>query len=384
MKTTADVVVIGGGIQGVSAIYHLVEAGVKNVQLVEMDEFGSGTTAYTASWFVMQAHLEPNIRLSQYSLQEFLTFREKLGVEIGFKKIGSLSINTIEHAEEMRESGEYQKKLGVPIDILSADDIKKIAPFLNTSDIGIGLLCEADGLLDASIILNTYVKHARLLGATLDEGVKALSIDTAAGKVIGVNTTKGFISTPVVVNAAGIYDKVVAKWAGIDLPTVKAIRHTFLTKPTTILPKNMPLIESANPEPLYLRREGEAASYSIGLDETESFVHAPNLFGAMDKYGDHLLHRMPDIAQLDIVQCTAGIRSIPITSQQKASHNMPHVGQSLPIIGPVEELFGYYNDCAWGGLGIAHSPAGGKLIAECVCGLTHSVDITPFLLKRYF
>ena len=382
MKQTADVVVIGGGIQGVSAAYYLAEAGVPNVSLVEMDQLGSGTTRYTASWFVMQSRLETNIRMSQFSYSEFVNFKEKFNVNVDFRQIGSLSINTSENTSKMLDLANSQRQLGVKLEVLDAHQIKALVPFINTDDIGVGLFSPQDGLVDSSAILNAYAKHAKRLGADIQQGVKATSIKTQNGKVVGVNTTEGYISTPTVVNAAGIYDKMVAEWVGIDLPTVKAIRHTILTKPTDILPKDMTLVEILSPEVMYISGEGGAAKYSIGLDETDRFSHIPDLYGTMEKYGDSLMHRMPDIVELEIVNCMAGIRSLPALSGNTGKQ-VSQVGHSLPILGPVSQVRGYYNDCAWGGLGVSHAPAGGKLISEMITGADSFMDISPFLLSRY-
>lgn len=384
MNRIADVVVVGGGIQGVSAAYHLCEAGVKNVQLVEMDSLGSGTTAYTASWFVLQAHLAPNIQMSKYALNEFTNFPDKFGVDIDFRKIGSLSLNTAINDEETISLAKHQISLGVPLEIVKPSDLQDLLPFLNIEDLGMGLFCPEDGLVDASAILNTYAKKTANLGGKLSEGIKALDIKIANNKVAGVLTNQGFISTPIVINAAGIYDKLVAKWVGIDLPTIKAIRHTFLTKENEVLPANMPLVEVLNPEIIYVRREGRCASYSVGLDKVDSFMHSPNLIWAMEKYGAQLLHRMKQIAELEIVKCTAGIRSVPvIRTQNENGEELAHVGRSFPILGPVDGIEGYFNDCAWGGLGVAHSPAGGKILANFVTGMDHFLDVNPFLLSRY-
>lgn len=387
MKTNADAVIIGGGIQGASALYHLAEAGMHNVQLVEMDSLGSGTTRYTASWFVLQSRLEPNIRLSQESLRDFLSFEDKFGVNIDFRQIGSLSINTIENKNAMHELADYQRSLGVPIDILSPEEIKTIAPFLNVEDIGIGMFCKEDGLVDTFAVLNTYVSHAKKLGAEVQEGVKATGILLQKNKVVGVKTTGGIIHTPIVVNAAGIYDKLVAGWVGIDLPTIKAIRHTLFTEPTNLIPKNMTLIEILNPQVIYIGGESGAAKYSVGLDETGSFAHVPDLPGLVDKYGDSLVYRMPEIAQLRIKNCIAGIRSLPankVNIENVSGQRLSQVGRSLPILGPVDGIDGYFNDCAWGGLGVAHSPAGGNLIAQLITKKNNlSINIDPFLLKRY-
>lgn len=383
MKQTADVVVIGGGIQGVSALYYLAELGLE-VRLVEMDALGSGITFFTAGWFVTQVRWELNVRMSQLSLGEYLQFEDKFGEKVPYHRIGTLSINTVEHTQEMLALADRYGSWDVPVQVLYARDIKKIAPFLNLSDIGVGLYCDRDGRLDTAYVLGVYAKHAKRLGAKIDEGVTATGILVRNGKVKGVKTTRGDIATPVVVNAAGTYDRVVASWAGVELPTAKRRRYTIYTEPTSLIPNGSPLVEVLNPEPIYISREGGIATYSVGLELTDSSNHIrecnANVLSHIDAvYGKALQHRIPELYELGIQHCLGGLRSVPHSEQ-----GVPQVGRTLPILGPVKQVEGYINDCAWGGLGVTHAPVGGMFIAECVAGVDIiPLDIEPFLLESH-
>ncbi len=368
MRTTADVVIIGGGIQGVSALYYLAESGIRNTVLVEMDKLASGTTAYTAGWIMLQQPRREQMQLSQISFAEFRSFEDKFGVDIGFRQKGSLSINTIGHSDEMRERAQLQKSLGIPVKILTASEIKSMAPILNVSDIELGLYCEEDGVVDANAIVYAYSKAAKLLGAEVEEGVKAIDIIVQNAKVIGVKTTRGLIATPFVVNAAGIYAKEVGKWIGLDIPITNALRHIVVTD--LLIPEDMPLIEVLNPVQIYIGSTGGRADYTVGSFETDRFEHKPDLMLLIKTHLDDLMHRAPALAEAGIVTCTAGIRSL--------------TPDGLPILGPVEEVSGYINDCGWGGTGISHGPAGGQVIAECIAGTSNlPVSIEPFLMKRF-
>lgn len=204
-----------------------------------------------------------------------------------------------------------------------------------------------------------------------------VSISVKNGKITGLDTTSGFIHTPVVVNAAGIYAKQVAGWAGIELPLKNALLHVVITEPTTLISENMPVIEILNPELIYIEgrtspgSRGNMAEYSAGgAEKTESFNHAPQLDQFIEKYADNLRHRMPMIFDLGIMNCYAGIRTL--------------TPDDLPILGHVDEVEGYINDCGWGGNGISHAPVGGQLIAECILKTNKvPVKVDPFLLNRF-
>ena len=370
MRTTADVVVIGGGIAGVSALYYLTEGGISNILLVEMERIGGGTTGHTAAYVTLQEPLELSTRLSLMSYPEVCSFEDKFDVDIGFQKKGSLSLDVIEHSDTLLERAELQRSMNVPTDVLTRDEIKSIAPFLNLSDIEIGLLCQEGGPVDPHPFIHAYIKHAKRLGAEAREEVKATNIVVRNGKVVGVDTTRGFVSTPIVINAAGIYASEVGSWVGIDIPLINALRHTIRSELTPLVPKGIPMIEVLNPEEIYIETKGHSLDFSLGFDITDSHAHVANLQHLVEKYGDAIVHRMPVMRDLGIQSCEAGIRSM--------------TPDDLPILGPVDTVEGFINDCGWGGSGVSLAPAGGKLITECILGTSNlPVSVEPFLLKRF-
>ena len=370
MRTTADAVIIGGGIQGVSALYHVAESGVRDIVLLEMHTIGSGTTAHTAAWVWQQVAPESSIWLSKISMNEFRSFADRYGVDIGFRQRGSLWIDTLPYADALFRQADLQETMGVPTDILTAGEIESLAPFLNVSDVAMGLYCSEDAVVDPHPFVQTYVKEARRLGAEVAEGVRATNVVARGGRVLGVETTDGYVATPIVVNAAGIYDKTVARWIGIDLPTENFRMHILLTEPTSLVSNAMPMIAISHPAEIFIEERANGAQLYIGHDPTDRFDHVPNLDKLVLDCGDALAYRMPAIADLGIAYCEAGIRS-----------DSP---DGRPILGPVDGLEGYINDCGWGGAGVAHAPGGGRLIAGCILGTSDAkVSVEPYLLQRF-
>lgn len=368
MATTADVVIIGGGIAGASAAYHLTKNGIRNVQLVEMKSLGSGTTAYTAGWVMLQETSEIKIRMTQASYEELRTLNEE--DSIGFQIRGSLSVNTSEFSNDQMEKANLRRSLGVPIDILTTKEIKSMAPILKADDLGIGTYCKDDGLVDAHALLQAYVRRAKSLGARISESVKVLGIKTSDSRVVGVETTDGFINSPVIVNATGIYAKQIGKLIGLDLPIQNALRHNVYTAPIASVPEGMPLIEVLNPEVIYLGSSGKRVDYTIGTFDTDSYEHKPNLDLLLERHLNDLIYRVPEVAEARIIDCTAGIRSI--------------TPDGLPILGPVDGIEGYINDCGWAGNGIMYAPIGGQLVADYIAHKkTTPINIEQFSLSRF-
>jgi len=364
---TADAVIIGGGVAGISTLYHLAKRGLKAI-LFETNRLGSGTTAYTAGWVMLQESTKLQILMSKVSLDEFLVFQDEM--DIGLRKKGLLSVNTVEYIDTERKRAKMQMSLGVPTVILSSDDIKKLVPFLNVKDIGIGRYCEDDGIIDAHALIQRYAKKSRELGSVIYEGVQVTGILKEKDRVVGVCTSAGTVSTPIVINAAGIRAKQIAGWVGIELPIHLDLRHNVYTDKVPSIPRNMPLLEILNPVVIYLGATEQRADYTVGSFSPGGFTHRPNLHLLLDTHYADLEYRMPDIAHAGIMKCTAGIRA--------------HSPDGLPILGPIEEIEGYYNNCGWGGHGVMHSPIGGQLVASYITGVdTPSVSIEPFLFSRF-
>ena len=203
LKSSASVVIIGGGIQGTSVAYHLALRGIRDVILVEADLIGSGSSGRSAAMILLQMSREQTIRLSQESFKEYAHFRRDLGVDIGYKPIGYLNLATRQVADELRAQVALQRQFGVPVETLSPDDVKRLAPAVNVDDIEFGSICWQDGVIDPHMVMQTYVQRARQLGVEISEKVEATGIRVEKDRVVGVETSAGFISTPLVVNAAG-------------------------------------------------------------------------------------------------------------------------------------------------------------------------------------
>jgi sarcosine oxidase subunit beta len=379
MKTTADAVIIGGGIQGTSLLYYLTQRGMSNIKLLEMEEIGCGATSRSAAWVMhTQLHKLRTI-MTKLSLAEYLQYKEKLGIDIGLIQpgklnygAGSLQVGTIDLEIAMREQANIQRSLDIPADILDADQVKKAVPFMNTDDIGIGLYCEEDGIVNPHSIMYGYIEQAKKRGADVQIGVRATNIKLKNQRVIKVETNADPIWTPIVINAAGFRACEVGSWINIKIPLCNSKRHELITEPTPILDGHFPLIEVLAPEEVYIGYVGEngnQAMIGIGRWTPENFSQEPELLRLMSEFGDALKYRFPDIAELRCVNKWAGIR--------------PLSPDGIPVLGPVEGVDGYINDCCWGGDGVAHAPIGGLLLSAFITGVELPMNLEPFLLKRF-
>lgn len=368
MRKSADVVVIGGGIQGTSVAYHLAMRGVTNIVLVEMDLVGSGSSSKSAAMLINTMSRRETIRLSQESFKEYLHFEQDMGESAGFLQIGHLTIATAMVEAKLREEVAIQQNLGVPTETLDSVQLKNAVPSLNVEDLTLGAVCWTDGIIDPHSVMQSYTRQARALGAEINERVQATGIDTKGGQVTGVKTTEGLISTSWVVNAAGARAIEVAAWVGLTLPITNYKRHIFVTDEFPEIPPQTPIVMDMQDD-WYFRKEG--AGILIGMGREESRTFEPQVeWELQDLLVERAMHRAPVLANARIIRGWVGLRAL--------------TPDDLPILGAAPGITGFVNCCGWGGHGVMHAPIGGLLTAETIVdGKASTLDIAPFGYERF-
>lgn len=368
MKNTAEVVIIGGGIQGLSLAYHLAQRGLTDVCLVEMNTLGSGSSGRSAAIIGHAFPGENCLPLLELSFAALLRFQDELEADPGYEPIGCLLLAGTQGAPGLRRRHEVLQSKGIDSQLVDRTTISHLTPGLNLEGIEVGLYGPRDGSVDPHSIMMAYANHARRLGVELAENVKATGLQIEGDRVIGVHTTAGFIATPRVVNAAGFRAREVGAWAGMDLPITNLKRHIFVTGPIPTYSRPIPFtyeVEAA----WYMRREGPGLL--IGMGAVESDEEDPQVdWSFLDEVVEHSLHRAPALAEAEIKTGWAGLR--PVTPDDD------------PILGEAPHLRGFFNDCGWGGHGIMHAPAAGLVLAELIVdGEATSMDISPFRAERF-
>ncbi len=368
MKKSADVVIIGGGIQGTSVAYHLAKRGITNVALVEMDLIGSGSSGRSAAMLINTMSRQETIRLSQESFKEYLNFNEELGESSGFRQIGHMTIATPAVESKLVEEVAIQRKMGVPVETLGPAQISEVVPALNVEDLAFGAVCWTDGIIDPHAIMQTYTREARALGVEIYERVQATGIKLQDGRVVGVNTSYGFVSTALVVNAAGARAIEVGAWVGLKLPITNYKRHIFITDQFPEISARTPIVMDMQDD-WYFRKEGDGILVGMGREESQSFE--PQVEWELQSLlVERALHRAPILANARIIRGWVGLRAL--------------TPDDLPVLGRVPGLEGFVNCCGWGGHGVMHAPIGGLLTAEIIVdGDASTIDVTPFRYHRF-
>lgn len=368
MKNTADVVVIGGGIQGLSCAFHLAAKGIKKVSLVELEFFGSGSSGRSAAMLVHAMWSPQTILLSRLAATEYFAFDQIVGEPFDYKPIGHMTVATQAAEHHLREEIAMQKGMNVPLEVLTPEDIQRAVPALNVEDLVLGSVCWQDGVIDPHAVMQAYARAARKLGADVNEMVRATGIVTENGRVVGVDTTEGKIAAPLVVNATGARAAEVASWVGLNLPITNYKRHIFITDEFPAIPRDTPFVMDAEVE-WYFRKEGENVLMGMGREESTSYEpqFEPEFQAQVI---ERAALRAPILLDAKILRGWAGLRAL--------------TPDDLPILGYAPGVEGFVNCCGWGGHGVMHAPSGGILTAEVIAdGKASSLDITPFRLERF-
>src|SRR6266436_122303 len=202
---SADVIIIGGGIVGSSVAYHLTEAGCRNVVVIERESHqGKGSTGKSMGGVRAQFSMPISIRMSLYSIPFFNTFEEVMGHPSGYRAQGYLFVATEpRHMAYLRDNYQKQVAEGLKtVQLLCADDVRRLAPEIRSDDVIGGSFCSTDGFVDPHSVMTGFMANAAEHGATLWRGAEVTGVDVTAARVVGVQTSRGPVSTRTVVNAA--------------------------------------------------------------------------------------------------------------------------------------------------------------------------------------
>ncbi len=365
---TADIVIIGAGIVGCSLAYHLALLGSPRVVVLDKDLICSGSTGKSAGGIRQQFATEINIRLSRESVAMFRRMPEELGIDPGFKQVGYVFMaSTPDEMELFRRNVELQQGHGVPVQMVTPEDIGKLVRYLKLDGILGGAYCPADGYAAPYEVTMGYAAAARRRGVVIHEQRPATGILRDGKRVRGVRTPQGDIQAPLVVNAAGPYAGAVGELAGVEVPVRPYRRQLFTTRPHPAFTPEPPLTIDYKRN-WYFRGELGGCLFSGPKDE-ESTYNTNVDWEHLAESVTRATVRLPLLEEAEIHRGWAGLYEISPDNN--------------PILGPVPGLDGFWVAGGHSGHGFMHGPVSGKLVAELILTGRTSLDITPFSPARF-
>jgi len=370
----AGVVVIGGGIMGTSIAFHLAEAGVSDILLLEQSDLGSGSTCKAAGGVRAQFSDPVNIALGLRGLDAFEDFPNRPGQEIDLHQPGYLFLLTdLDQVAVYEQSVAVQNAMGVPSRIISAEEAKVLAPAIDITGVLAAAYHQRDGYCSPESVVLGYASGARRYGATVRTGVTVTGIDVVDGTITAVRTDQGAVRTSTVVCAAGAWSQTVGAMAGVDLPVIPLRRQILITEPLddairALMPESMPVtIDAAST--FYFHREGPGVllgmSYQAeqpGFREDYSEEWLPDLVAAMEA-------RCPTLLDVGVAHRWTGMYEVT------PDHNA--------LVGESTTVSRFLYATGFSGHGFLQGPAIGEVMRDVYLGVEPVIDVAPFTAERF-
>ena len=298
MASTADAVIIGGGVMGCSILYNLAERGVTNTVLLERDVLASGSTSRSQAILRMHYSNEVTTRLSWDSLSIFRTFTRSPAYPPAIPRRGTSSSWGPEDRRAMEKNVAMQGSVGVDTSVVTAEDVREIAPMVETGD-GEAFAYEPEsGYGNPYSVTTGYANAARERGARVLSSSPVTGVEINGDRVSAVLTEDGRIETPIAVVATGPWSGPFLSSIGVDVP-LRPIRHqvVMLRRPQDIVPDHPiigDVVHDMSPRP----DVGNITLIGVGEDEDaepETFNQGVDM-PMVERTFENLTKRMPGMA----------------------------------------------------------------------------------------
>jgi sarcosine dehydrogenase len=380
---TVDVIIIGGGVAGLSTAMQLAGRGA-SVQILERERLGNGSTGRAAG---LLGQLRGNAEHTRMLIDGVAIVRELeqlAGVEV-FVQTGSLRIaETSERAAEIAALVDMGKSIGFDIDHMPIEEIARRMPYMRTDDLVDACYCPTDGHLQPAELVSAYIKIGKDRGVRYKTNTPVTELLLEGDRIYGVRTVEAEYHAPVVVNAGGPWSYLNAELAGTVLPTA-AIGHYYLT---TRPDANRP-VERLSPairnRELRIYTRPESGGLIVGIYDAEPELHD--------------MRKLPVDFDMSLMKATRD--SIQVARLIDAAHQrfpwidertpmtittgiMTFTPDARPFCGKMPGVEGLFHCSGFSGHGIVQSPAIGLIMSQLILDGTSSYDVKSIEADRYF
>lgn len=353
---SASVVVIGGGIMGASALYHLAEGGCTDTVLLERETLAAGSTGKAAGGLRAQFSDPLNARIGLVGIERYGRFGEQFGADIDFRQDGYLFLLTRpEDVPRFDADLEHLNSLGAGVQRLDPLSAGELVPGVRVDDVIAANWRPDDASAAPEAAVQAYAQAATTRGAGLVQGCTASSIVVEGGRVVAVDSSLGRIATETVILVAGVWSRELAAGVGLDLPVTPLIKHVFFSDAGDTLPERMPItIDYA--ERFYAHREGHGLLFGGQASTVEDLAPV-------------IANRIPQMIDIGIRGGWSG-----------AYEMSPDANA---IVGRASEPAGLIYATGFSGHGFMQGPAVGEHIAQLALDLEPTLDLGSLSVDRF-
>ncbi len=369
MRTNADCVIIGGGIIGAAVAYYLAKGGMTNCVLLESEYLSSGATGRCGGGIRQQWSTEPNAQLAMDSVRIFKTIEEELDADIEFLQGGYLVLAyTDEDVEQFHKNFELQRRLGLDVEILQPEEIaSRVVKQVNTDGVRMATYCPTDASANPFLATKAYAQAAVRLGVEIELFTPVTRILREGNRIVGVETERGIINTPRVVNAAGSHSVPLARTVDVEIPITPYRREILVTEPLERFFDPMIISFSFG---IYFRqvKHGSVIGGFAYADEAPGFNEESSI-DFLTMMSRKLSFLMPALKHVKVVRQWAGLYDVTPDAQ--------------PIIGETDGVDGFFQANGFSGHGFMIAPKVSSLLSQLILGQKPDLDIDRLNARRF-
>lgn len=379
LPSTAQAIIVGGGIVGCSTAYHLARLGV-DVVLLERHKLTSGTTFHAAG-LVGQLRSSANVtQLLGYSVALYDRLEEETGQATGWKRNGGLRLAcTAERWTEVKRQATTAHSFGLEMELLTPLEAQAMWPLMDVGDVVGAAFLPTDGQANPSDITQALAKGARRAGAVIVEDVEVTRVIVEGGRIRGVETAQGVIEAPKVVACCGQWTRDFARAVGVTVPLVSMEHQYMVTEPIPGVTPGLPTLRDPDRLTYWKEEVGglvmggyepNPKPWAVGgLPKDFHFSLLDSDFDHFEQIMEHALGRVPALQ-------TAGVKELV-----NGPESFTPDGNF--ILGEAPEQPGFFVGAGFNAFGIAAGGGAGMALAEWVAQGAPPFDLWPVDIRRF-
>ncbi|MGC9541205.1 NAD(P)/FAD-dependent oxidoreductase [Streptomyces sp. UG1] len=369
VPTSADVVIIGGGVMGVSTAFHLAEAGVANIVVVERGELGCGSSGKPIGGVRAQFSDPLNIELGSRSLRAYQEFPHRPGADIKLDTVGYLFLlDSAQQASDFEAGVRLQNSLDVPSRMISPAEAQRLCPYISTDGLVAAVYSPADGHCRPGLAVQGYARAAARAGVTIATHTTVSGIDTAGDRVTGVHTSHGRIACATVICTAGAWSAHIGDMVGLSLPVRPVRRQLAFTEPLAPPAPRIPFTIDFSSS-AYFHNSDDGLLFGLADPGQEDGFDTTWTPEWLELFRTVTRHRAPALAGMRTVGGWAGLYEVT------PDHNA--------LIGRCGELPGFLYAAGFSGHGFLQAPAVGEVVRDLYLEREPFTDISPLSADRF-
>jgi len=367
--TRADVVIIGGGIMGTSIAFHLAEAGVKNIVLVERCELGTGSSAKPLGGVRATFSDAGNVILGKRSLDAYVGFADRFGTDIGLQQVGYLFLcRSAAEVADCERSTVIQNDHGSNSRMISAAEARAHNPLISEDALFGASFSPRDGFAEPAKVVEAYAVAAMRLGVTMLSHTEVLNVERTGDRIVSVETNRGTIQTDAVICCAGAWSRAVGDMVGVSLPVTPVRRQIGMTRqfaePLPTLPFTLDLSTT-----MYFHNYGNGLLLGISNSEQEPGFDRDFSYEWLPEFNAAARMCAPTLVNPDLEFGWAGLY------ENTPDHNA--------LIGASDEVPGFFYATGFSGHGFLQGPAVGELMRDIFLDQESFMDPNAFSADRF-